>query len=221
MCMIQGLRQRLAGLKGSQFVDLYVYTDVKINKGGRISKANPRYPNEMANHAIMKAYCLTVGIGWSYENVFANRATASVPQAERAAEKERITALVEGLPKGRKWAQFPYVLASEDNSKEYLRTFLVRDNAPRDLVYFVDGKKATAEETAEILRTMVKPTESAKQAAEGLTGDAQVQPRDYKMTSLVGIKLEGTTLWNDEVYSLPEDVVAHFFGGAERVTAEV
>lgn len=218
--MIQGLRARLSALKGSQFVDLYVYTDVQINKGGRISKANPRYPNEMANHIVTKAYCLTVGIGWSYENVFANRATSGIPQSERASEKERITALVEGLPKGRKWAQFPYVLASEDNSKEYLRTFLVRDNKPRDLVYFVDGKKATAEETAEILRTMVKPTESAKQAAEGLTGEAQVQPRDYKITSLVGIRLEGTTLWSDEIYSLPEDVISHFFVGAERVTAE-
>lgn len=209
--MITGLKQRLAGLKGSQFVDLHVYTDVEIVKGGRISKKNPRYPNEMANHTITKAYAITVGLGWDYANVFGNRATNGLPQPLKAEEKARIKGIVEHLPKGRKWAQFPYLLTNEDNSKEYLRTFVVRDNNPRNLVYFVDGRRATAEETAEIKRTMVKPMQSAKQAAEGLTGQDQVMPRDYAMPSIAAITIEGQTLWNSDVYGLPKDVVSHFF----------
>lgn len=209
--MITGLKVRLSTLKGSQFVDLHVYTDVEIVKGGRLSKKCPRYPNEMANHVITKAYAITVSIGWDYANVFGNRATSGLPQPLKAEEKERIKGIVEHLPKGRKWAQFPYLLASEDNSKEYLRTFLVRDNNPRNLTYFVDGRKATAEETAEIKRTMVRPQQSAKQAAEGLTGQDQVMPRDYAMPSIASITINGQTLWNSDVYGLPKDVVSHFF----------
>lgn len=208
----------LMGVKGAQIVSIAVVVPQEIVKGGRLSKANHRYPNEMANHAISKAYEINVGLNWDYARVVANRATASISDKSEKSEKQsEIKDRIE-VPYGKEWKNYPFILNKiGDDSKEYVRTYLIRGNSPRNLTYFVDGRTATPDEVAEIERTRVRSKESAKQADFGLVGDEQVTPKDYTLSNIVAITIDGVRIFNDNINELSEDIQKYFFKESEKV----
>ena len=208
----------LMGVKGAQIVSIAVVVPQEIVKGGRISKKNPRYPNEMANHAIIKAYNLNVGLNWDYSRVVANRATESI--SDRTEKSERQSEIKDKIeaPYGKEWKKYPLILNKiGEDSKEYLRTYLIKGNAPRNLTYFVDGRTATPDEVAEIERTRVRSKESAKQADFGLVGDEQVTPKDYTLSNIVAITIDGVRIFNDNINTLSEDIQKYFFKESEKI----
>ena len=88
---------------------------------------------------------------------------------------------------------------AENKGEFYLRFYtMANPNALHDVSYLVDGRMATEDEVAIIKEFTPKPSESARQAESGLV-EHQVQPREYKVSSIIGIAVNG------EVYEVAHE----------------
>lgn len=167
----------LNNVKGCQFINISAITDVKMNKGGRGgTPVNPFYGRVQQFTEIQKQF------GYDYENAVNNR-------LRREGKEGAGTFKVSNLPWG-SWLSKEMtnkVLSHKDML--YIRTYSVR-NAHSNSYYIIDGHKASKEEV-EMFKPFLKEkdNESQKQSEAGLEIEYQVQPRDYKFSSIVSITI--------------------------------
>lgn len=79
--------------------------------------------------------------------------------------------------------------ADKDESQLYIRTYYNMANSSPKVEYLVDGRLATDEELQIINSFLPQTYSSKKQEEAGLVEEIQVMPRDYKLESIVEIKL--------------------------------
>lgn len=79
--------------------------------------------------------------------------------------------------------------------ESYIRVYTTDNKV--DVLYLLDGRVASAEETREILSFCPQKKESARQSEVGLT-EHQVQPRTYKVGSIISLSINGAKIENAE-----------------------
>ena len=102
----------------------------------------------------------------------------------------------ERLPWGQ-WELANKVIAH--NGKRYLRYYVINDEV-LDVIYFVDGVRATAKQTSDIKAYIAsKKKSSDKQSACGLKDKEQVMPRnvDFDNVKLLQVGDEIYKAWNE------------------------
>lgn len=152
--------------RGTFGISLITLTEPKMRKTnnpyfGRVHKAS---------------YMTNVALGYDYENSVNNRLDKKGLDADFQAEK----------PKGKSWAEYPYILqADKDASVKYLRCTM-RANTKAKSIYILDGKVVTDDNTLlEIKSFIQKSSTSKKQTEIGLEDNEQVIVRDYKLDGII------------------------------------
>ena len=164
----------MSTIKGNKIIRISYETACRMNKGGR-NGDNYLYGR------VTKAVETKLQIGMVYENAVNNRSEKE--SGCRTFETESI--------KGKKWVEglFSYILTNMNETQYYLRTYLMKNEYP-DTEYFVDGRKATAEEMAVIDKYKIINKFSEKQAENGLT-ENQVRVMDLKIENISRIVVDG------------------------------
>lgn len=152
--------------RGTFGISLITLTEPKMRKTnnpfyGRVHKAS---------------YLTNVALGYDYENSVNNRLDKKGLESDFQAEK----------PKGKSWAEYPYILqADKDASVKYLRCTM-RANTKAKSIYILDGKVVTDDNTLlEIKSFIQKSSTSKKQTESGLEDNEQVIVRDYKLDGII------------------------------------
>lgn len=98
-------------------------------------------------------------------------------------------------PKGMHWAQFPFVLASDtDHSKCYLRIGISPRVTHIETFYIVNGRMASATETAEIEAALPQTSNFSRQYAAGVAVGDEVVVKNYAIDSILHANAWGVSL---------------------------
>ena len=118
--------------------------------------------------------------GYDYENAVNNRLKAQGLEPNFSAQS-------------RKWGKWiiPNKVA-ENNGEYYLRFYTITNNTKTEVVWLIDGRVATESEVEQIKSFIPAKSSSNTQAQAGLT-EHQVEPREYKASSIIGITINGET----------------------------
>lgn len=174
---ISALVSMMSNLKGATICTLVTYTEPKMRKTN-----NPYFGR------VMKVSKCQYQFGYDYENAVNNRLKAQgLTPTFKTSE--------------RKWGEWVVVNKVAVHKDELYLRFYTMENAKPTTAYLVDNRLATPEEVAEIKTFIPESAPSNRQAESGLT-EHQVQPREFKATSILKISVEG------EVYEMGEQAVA-------------
>lgn len=106
-------------------------------------------------------------------------------------------------PKGKNWVQgFENLVSESADGKRFLRFYLC--NATKtELTYIENGQPCDQARVAQIKAYIASKgkSECGTQAAVGLTGDDQIEPRDLTIAKLHYVKICGATISNDQLVS--------------------
>ena len=152
--------------RGTFGITLITITEPKMRKTN-----NPYFGR------VHKASHLTnVALGYDYENTVNNRLSKNGLDASFEAEK----------PKGKSWAEYPYILqADKDASVKYLRCTM-RKNTKAKTVFILDGKIVTDTSVEAQIKAFIQTSNASKKQAEsGLDDAEQVVVRDYKLDGVI------------------------------------
>lgn len=99
-------------------------------------------------------------------------------------------------PKGKSWLVANKILMSDkDNNQLYLRTSWDKSTKVQSSTLYMDGKEIEDSQIIEEIKSFIpKPSESKKQKDLGLTGQEQIDIRDYKFEGIEEIKC-GDLVW--------------------------
>lgn len=157
----------MSNIKGATICTITTATEPKMNKRG-----NPLYGR------VIKVAHIQMQFGYDYGKAVNNRlAAAGLPTTFD--------------PMGRSWGRWvvPNKIA-ENKGEYYLRFYTMEKSSVAEIAYLVDGRRATADELATIKAFTPAPSASARQSEVGLD-EHQVQPREYKVSSIVRIAVNG------------------------------
>ena len=159
----------LESLTGGTIVGLVTLSPVEMRKRN----------NPFIECNVTKRVKRQMQFGYSYKNAVNNR-------IEKAGGERNF------IPKPRTWGEFVVANKIISHKGSFYGNFYLMPNEHITSEYFIDGRKATAEEIAEIRKFEVahKHTASATQANAGLE-ENQVQPRPIKFENIVSIKVKG------------------------------
>jgi len=90
------------------------------------------------------------------------------------------------------WGEHENPVLVEWNGKHYMQAFIVGNTKTEKLGYVIDGKDATFEEVAAIVRPSElepKASVSQKQSDAGLNEEEQVQVRKFLLDNVVSINI--------------------------------
>ena len=138
----------------------------------KMNKTNNPFYGRVTKHSIYSSVCL----GRNYQKTCTNRGDSET-YGEYQVEK----------PKGRTWVQFPFILcADKDATQKYLR-IAKNENSTINSTWYVDGRKATESEIAEIKTFLTSHSSGCKkQAAYGIQKEVEVF--DLKFESITLLK---------------------------------
>ncbi len=150
-----------------------------------ITETDPRMrkTNNPLNGRVVKRTTSVIQLGNNYQSAIENRTEKlNGEKADYVAEKPKGKTFVKGYEN--------LVLQSDkDPSQKYLRTYYNMANSDPKVEYLVDGKPATDEELETIKSFLPPKAPSKKQESAGLNEEVQIMPRDYKVESVVELKL--------------------------------
>lgn len=164
----------ISNIKGCQIATIEQQTIVKIPKKYGIKGQVEKYFNGQ------------VQLNYNYENAVNNR--LGKQGDERSFNAEPL-----------KWGEWEIAnKVITHKGERYLRYYSFNGTNKSIVQYYVDGRKATEEETAiikEYVATSKKP--SATQSAEGLI-ENQVKPRVVKFSNILSLNVNGNTYTKEQ-----------------------
>ena len=166
--------------KGSGFVGVVYFADVRMNKTG----------NPLVGHEVFKCVKTQFNFGIVYENAVSNR--ASKEQGEKVE-------FVASKAKGYEWEIYPYLLRAEKTQELQVR-FYCKQDAKTETYYFVDNRLATDTEVEIIKGFSQSGSYSVKQAEAGLT-ENQVKPRNIRLNNIIKLSMDGEVYINAKLLS--------------------
>ena len=156
-------------IKVGTLVRLTTLTTPKMNKRG-----NPYFDR------VQKLCVQTAQWGYSYENAVNNRLDKIGENADFVADKLS-------------WGEWVIPNKVITHKGELYLRFYTTENANMQVLYLLDGRVATAEETKAILTFIPQRAESKRQSESGLT-EHQVQPMSIKVENIVRVVGGGKTI---------------------------
>lgn len=168
----QALLAEVTNLKTSNaFVSFIYTTEVKLRKNSEFAKGSVTKVTEIKN----------AQIGFNYQNAVNNHLKAQGSDANFEAEK---------LPYG--FWLIPNLVLDNGKGTKQLRYYYVA-NTTSDTTYYVDGKEATAAQTAAIKALLPTKVPSGTQSAVGLN-QRQVKPQNITIANIISLKINGKEL---------------------------